>query len=169
MSNSTVNVNCVTGGTLYDSGGPSGNYGNNQTITMTICPSDPTQGIKLDWVSLGILGLDELCAYDGIGVTNPLIGCYDQSSSISTAIRTTNNNTDNGCITLQFVSDGTITGNFELDITCAPPCQTVDYFIDSISPTLDSNNYSFVTLGSPFTICATGLYPSNNANYPQSD
>ena len=36
--------------TLYDSGGPSGNYGNNENFTITLCPSIPNSQIKIDFL-----------------------------------------------------------------------------------------------------------------------
>ena len=42
MRNATVST-ATCGALFYDSGGASGPYGNNQTLTMTLCSNDPTR------------------------------------------------------------------------------------------------------------------------------
>ena len=165
----TITVDCTTGAVLFDSGGAGADYGNNQNIEMTICPSNATQGLVLSWNTNSIAQGDQLCAFDGLGVTNQLLGCFDQSNGTTQDIRSTITNPNNGCITLLFTSDPATTGDFELAVSCLPPCQSVDYYIDFIDPSLDTNNYSFVTLEDTFTICATGIYGQNNTSYAQSD
>jgi len=95
-------------GELYDTGGPNGNYGNNETHIFTICPDDPHGCILFNLVSYELQnGGDFLTFFDGPNVFAPIIGqidgggnganhggvCYSVAAS-------------SGCLTLQFTSNG---------------------------------------------------------------
>ena len=63
-------------GTFYDSGGSNGNYGDNQSLTTTIC-SDGSAGthIQLNFSGTDLAPGDELCFYDGPDAMAPLLSC----------------------------------------------------------------------------------------------
>ena len=140
-------------GVLYDSGGPDGDYENNENSVFTICPNQPNQCIyfTLDYYDIEYFAdtggpfpfpavTDQLLFYDGpdtspsnlistLGGTSPLDGnsitansgvCFEVVAS-------------SGCLTIQFVSDGTSTfqgfqGSWECSTTaCEVPSPiTVD-------------------------------------------
>ena len=100
-------------GTLYDTGGPDGDYGTNEDHTFVICPSQPSGCITftLDYYNIedgGFLAGDFLTFYDGDDVNSPILGqlggdgfgnaggggavCYQVQAS-------------SGCLTVQFQSD----------------------------------------------------------------
>ncbi|MGB1248928.1 MAG: hypothetical protein ACPG4Z_08570, partial [Chitinophagales bacterium] len=137
MQAGTFNYDCTSNGTLFDSGGAGGNYGNNQNIVMEICPSGTGDPIALSFVSATFGANDDLCIYDGS--TNPadLLYCFndDNSLPVGTNIRTTVTNAS-GCLFVQFISDGSGTGNFEFDIICLPPCQSVTADTVSLDPSI---------------------------------
>jgi gliding motility-associated-like protein len=103
-------------GTLYDTGGPSGNYGNNENHIFTICPTDPPACLIFNLAQYNIEnGGDNLIFYDGPTINSPIIASISDGASSS--------NGDNlggvcyqlaatsGCITVHFLSNSF--SNFE--------------------------------------------------------
>ena len=93
------------GGTLYDSGGPAGNYLNGENYTMTFCSS--TGGIvSLDFSSFPFqveTGYDFLNIYDGSTATGtPMYQSSVNGGTINPGIIASTTN----CITVEFSSDG---------------------------------------------------------------
>jgi large repetitive protein len=104
-------------GTLYDSGGSTGNYGNNQDYKVTFC-SPNNQCIKIHFTQIKLeLNSDYIYIYDGPDVSSPLRASY--TGSIPPADLTTSS----GCITIRFVSDASVNDfGFALQIACTPTC-----------------------------------------------
>ena len=98
-------------GTLYDTGGPDGDYSPNDDFTFVICPSQPSACVTftLDYYNIENGGSDVLNFYAGSTATGPTIGQVSGS-----------NGTDNwggvcytvqapgGCLTVQFQADNTV-------------------------------------------------------------
>ncbi len=114
-------------GTLYDSGGPTGDYRNNENLTFTICPSEPHACIELNVVNFSIepalLGFvtDVLTIYEGNGTSGRVLSTiYGQS--IGTPLRI---QAPSGCVTVRFQSDFIVTfPGFELTWQCSSePCE----------------------------------------------
>lgn len=104
MSNALVTDDA---GTIYDSGGPTGNYGDNENLTFTICPATAPECLRLDFTDFFTEdAFDVLSIYDGPGATSPLIGNFSGGSTGSPGSVTVST----GCITLVFTSD--FIGNF---------------------------------------------------------
>ena len=126
-------------GQLFDSGGPDGDYENNEDNTFTICPADPAGCITftLEYYNIQsspFILTDQIIFYDGdeanpgniigslggndFGVGNDEGGgavCYQVQAS-------------SGCLTVQFISDGDVTfegfaGAWECS---ALPCDPID-------------------------------------------
>ncbi|MBI1223921.1 MAG: T9SS type B sorting domain-containing protein [Bacteroidetes bacterium] len=115
-------------GTLTDSGGPDGDYGNNENFAYTICPSAPHNCINftLDYYNVESFNGDQIIFYDGPTTGSPQIGsisggdngnsfggvCYSVSAS-------------SGCLTVQFISNGaTVFEGFQGSWECtADACQ----------------------------------------------
>ncbi len=105
-------------GTLYDSGGPDMDYGNNENATFVICPNDFHACMELMVDNFGTEpNFDFINVYAGNDINAPLI------TSIS--------GTDNGeefliqatsqCVTVQFISDVSAIGEgFALTWQCSP-------------------------------------------------
>ena len=102
-------------GTFYDTGGPSGNYGNNQWIVTTIC-SNSSNCIVVDFTSFNLeSGWDDMIIYDGPSTASPVIGTFTGTNSPGTIISTT------GCLTFDFWSDGSSTrAGWVAAISCVP-------------------------------------------------
>ncbi|OWY20584.1 hypothetical protein C7N43_08065, partial [Sphingobacteriales bacterium UPWRP_1] len=100
MSNNSVTN---ASGTLYDSGGAGGNYGDNQNFTFTICPTG-AQCIALNFTTFNLENnFDYLFIYSGNSAAAPLVGQYTGTTSPGSL--TINSN----CVTIRFTSDGSVT------------------------------------------------------------
>ncbi|MEL7248228.1 MAG: choice-of-anchor L domain-containing protein [Bacteroidota bacterium] len=116
-------------GVLFDSGGPEDDYGNNENNAFTICPTQPNQCIvfTLDYYNIEYIEQDNdpgempqisdlLLFYDGPSV-NPatLISTLGGISPQDPTVVSANSGVcyevtaNSGCLTVQFVSDGTTT------------------------------------------------------------
>ncbi len=85
--------------TLYDMGGPSQNYNDNENYIYTISPSNAST-IDLSFFSFSTeANYDTLWLYDGASTAAPLIGTYTGTASPG------NFTTSTGSITLRFKSD----------------------------------------------------------------
>ncbi len=62
-------------GTLYDSGGPTGNYGNNESKTFNIVPSGNTF-VCIRFTEFNLAASDFVKVYNGLGGTGTLLGTF---------------------------------------------------------------------------------------------
>ena len=158
-------------GTIYDSGGPSGNYSSNENYVITICGDLPGATMTLEFTSFTFESptWDYLSIYDGSTTASPeIITNQGYTSLQGVTIEATGD-----CITLFMHTDGSgqYTG-FAADISCGFPCQ--DYTVDiissnpSLSPPADSL-WIDVCQGTDIEFTAQGDYPNNNTDYAQSD
>ena len=103
MTNGTVTT-CT--GNFYDSGGPSGNYANNENFTETFYPSTAGSMIRFTFNSFNTeSGYDYLRIYNGTTTAAPLIGTYNGTTGPGTV--TASN--ASGALTFNFTSDGSVT------------------------------------------------------------
>lgn len=113
-------------GALLDSGGEGGaGYGNDEDVTITICPDEPGNAISLSFVTFnlsaeGTLPTDQMTIYDGNSTSAPLIGTWSGTDSPNTVSASFGNTS--GCLTLVFTSNETGTGVFAASILCYIPC-----------------------------------------------
>jgi len=87
MSNATINNAC--GRNFFDSGGAGGNYadGNSGTQTLTLCPADINQAIKVNFTKFDVAPGDRLMAYAGKTVNaNRVIGLDGNGDDVSDII-----------------------------------------------------------------------------------
>ncbi|MFM7078695.1 MAG: CUB domain-containing protein, partial [Bacteroidota bacterium] len=113
ISNGTITT---CGGTIYDSGGAAGNYGNSQTFTQTICAATAGQCVSLSFTSFNLeSNFDFVDVYNGSNTSAPLIGSFTGTTlpGVVTA--------SSGCLTLVFTSDGSVVSTgFAATISCVP-------------------------------------------------
>lgn len=156
------------GGTYYDSGGPSGNYSNNENSVTTICPSTPGQFVQLNFTAFNIESCcDDLNVYNGNTTTAPLIGNFYGTSSPCVIT----SSASNGCLTMQFTSDGSVTlSGWQAAISCvtAPasafpgstcgnaPFITLPYSGSSHTTACYGNDYSNASAGSCGSLYESG-------------
>ncbi|MEN2993230.1 MAG: CUB domain-containing protein, partial [Bacteroidia bacterium] len=115
----TVNLQaagCCGGANFYDSGGPNGNYSNNENRTITFV-APPGQRVYVVFLSFNTeANFDFLRAYDGPNTGSPLIGTYS-----GTTLPPTINSTGNS-LTFNFTSDGSVVGSgWSAMVFCGPP------------------------------------------------
>lgn len=117
----------------FDSGGPSGEYSNNEDITMVICSDRPNEDVVLTFNSLNIESTwDALYVYNGNSINSPIFDSGNPAtqagfpaggyygSNIPGPFVATN---ESGCITLRFRSDQFVTeSGWDIDIACATSC-----------------------------------------------
>ncbi|GIV38707.1 MAG: hypothetical protein KatS3mg033_0507 [Thermonema sp.] len=84
-------------GTFTDTGGSSGNYGNNEHYIFTINPAGAT-GLVIDFYSFSLASGDYLYVFDGTDITAPMIGAYTGTNSPG-VIR------NDGPVTFKFLSN----------------------------------------------------------------
>lgn len=123
ICDATSSTSCT--GTLYDCGGPDGDYGVNENHVFTICPNDFFECITINMVNYdiesNIFGTgDALNFYAGDNISAPLIASVTGLSNSSTFEIMASS----PCITIQFLSDGFVNGaGFELTWACNSfPC-----------------------------------------------
>lgn len=114
----TVNT---CGGTIYDSGGSTGAYGNDEDYIMTFCPDTPDECLVLEIELFQTESFfDYLTIYDGDDISAPILTeltGFPPSSQVWSS---------NGCLTLQFISGTFITNmGFEIGVSCNA-CPTCD-------------------------------------------
>ncbi|MDA0974291.1 MAG: CUB domain-containing protein, partial [Bacteroidetes bacterium] len=162
-TNGTTILTCQ--GTIYDSGGPSGNYGNSQLYTVTFCSSNGSQLI-LDVLQFQIENFfDDLFVYDGPTTSSPLIVQATGNQIQGQSFMTTGT-----CVTLVFDTDGSVTNvGFAIDINCAFPCQAIEPQI-AVDPllTLGPDDEILACTGSQVTFNGSALFPENGDTYIQS-
>ncbi|MFT4760229.1 MAG: gliding motility-associated-like protein [Paraglaciecola sp.] len=97
-------------GELFDSGGPDGDYGNDENFTFTVCPSDLHNCIlfSMEYYNIEDAG-DQLTIFDGDGTNGPVLlttngGNFPNTGSVCYQVAASS-----GCLTLQFQSDGSST------------------------------------------------------------
>lgn len=106
MSNQSVTTCSAL---FYDSGGQSGNYANNESITMTFVPGMANAKLSATFLDFSVqshssCGYDWLKVFDGVNTSAVLIGTYCGTNSPET-ITATN---IQGALTFQFQSNTTV-------------------------------------------------------------
>ncbi|MCB0572033.1 MAG: gliding motility-associated C-terminal domain-containing protein [Phaeodactylibacter sp.] len=105
-------------GTLYDSGGPDGDYSNSENLTFTISPAEFHQCIEITIVDLMTENnFDFLRVYAGNSTSAPLIASLTGTSTGDTYTIQASSSS----VTLQFTSDFSAVGaGFEITWECSP-------------------------------------------------
>ena len=159
ISNNTVSA---CGGTFYDSGG-TGNYGNNQSFTFTICPSNPNSRVSVNFSSFNLeANYDFLSIYNGNSTTAPLIGTY--SGTTSPGVITASLTNASGCLTFRFTTDGSITrAGWVAAISCIAGCQTITSNFVSSNPAPQANGIIRVCQGQAVNFSGNGTFSGSSA------
>ncbi len=139
-----------------DSGGPTGDYSDNETFTWTFNPTIAGNMTQAAFNSFETEDdIDILNIYDGPSTSDPLIGTFDGLSSPGT-ITATN---PSGSLTFEFISDGSVVlPGWDADISCVgPPC----------TPTISLNVSPGTTVcyGTPVTFTAVTTDEGTSPNY----
>lgn len=86
--------------TIYDMGGPNGNYHNNENYTFTIAPPNAVS-VTINFLNFNLeSGYDSIYIYNGTSALSPLLGKYSGTSLPPNLIA------NSGKMTVRFHSDG---------------------------------------------------------------
>lgn len=97
--NPAITTITTTSGNLYDSGGPSGNYGNDERLLWLIQPPN-TSSVTAEFTHFNLENnWDFMFIYDGATTDAPLIGKYTGTNSPGTIVST------GGSLLIEFRSD----------------------------------------------------------------
>lgn len=122
------------GATIVDTGAGPGPYSPNENITFTICPEAPETVITLDFVIFNLGEGDFMNIHQGPDDSFPLEGTFE-GFDLSGGTITSQDQDPSGCITVQFISDGSDEGNFAFVVSCGPPCERPEAIVDAGGPT----------------------------------
>ncbi len=145
-------------GVFYDSGGEFANYGNDENLVLTICPENAGQLVQLNFTEFSTqLNADVMTIYNGDSTAAPIFGTFSGVASPGFVAATPDNTT--GCITIQFVSDGSgNTTGWAADISCLTPCQTITSQIDTATPAPNGDGYIRVCPNEEITLTGSGNF-----------
>ena len=104
-------------GTLTDSGGEDGDYSNNENYVFSICPTAPHNCINFTLQYYNIESgdffnpTDQIIFYDGPNTTSPILATIDGTDGNNPSYGGVcySVSASSGCLTVQFISDGTAT------------------------------------------------------------
>ena len=178
ITGTTVNMQNGTwvtcSGTFYDSGGPGGNYSNDENSTLVICPSVSGQYVQVSFSSFNTeSNFDVLNVYDGKGgQCAPCLGSFSGTTSPGTIT----SSSPNGCLTFEFTSDGSINySGWVATVTCVSspgPGSSVPTGGDCSKPICLTSTSSVTNTPSEypcgefnFTACG-GCSSFDNVDYP---
>ena len=173
MANAETISTCT--GLFVDPGGSNGNYGTNLNMVYTICPDMSTgTHTQLSFAGVNLGPGEDILFYDGNSTAAPLIFSYSDLDPGTTEFiaQASVINTDNGCLTVEFISDGAGVGaGWGATITCIPACQNFFSKIISAVPAIDPVDTGYIDLcpGQILQLFGGADYIQNNINYTQSD
>ncbi|MDN3725448.1 T9SS type A sorting domain-containing protein [Aequorivita sp. SDUM287046] len=131
------------GGKFYDTGGPGGDYQNNENVTTTITPINSGEVVTVTFTAFEVEATwDALYVYDGPDTSSPLIssgnpptnsgfpaGGYYGTSIPGPFVSTH----PSGALTFVFMSDSSVPqSGWEADVTCALTPPPNDMIVNSI-------------------------------------
>lgn len=140
-------VSCGT--TVYDSGGPSGNYSNNERRFITYCPPAPGQAVTLNFTSFSLGSGDNIAVFSGAGSGGTFLGQFTGGTLPPTLTSTD----PSGCITLVFFSNGSgVSSGWAANVVCnpAPDCIYVLNLYDSWGDGWGSSAVGYSINGGPY-------------------
>ncbi|MEO0723240.1 MAG: fibronectin type III domain-containing protein [Bacteroidota bacterium] len=148
------------GDVFYDSGGPDGNYSNNEGQTFIICPDNPGDLVTLTFTFVDVESCcDPIGIYNGGNLDSPInLDVEDPETFTSSAA--------DGCLTMTWFSDGSVTnGGWAATVGCAPPppCPNPESIVIS-DITASGATFSWAQVGDvtvwDVEIVATGEMPT---------
>ena len=119
------------GYTIYDNGGPDGDYASNCNSTLILYPDSPTSTFMLSGSVNIESNYEQLSIYDGVGTGGTLLYQVDGTDNFSNIL------SEEGVVTIHFTSDGIVQmSGFAISAVCIP-------LPDCVSPT----NFTVTTIG----------------------
>lgn len=139
-------------GKFYDSGGDK-NYGNNEHSVTTLCSDSVEKKIQLTFSDFGLDAGDFFYVYDGPSTSAALLDSYSNANSPYKITST------GQCVTLEFISDSSITDlGWDVNVSCI---STV-----SVPELSAASSFDFILQNNPATSQLIGeLYSFENAAF----
>ena len=160
-----VTINSCSG-TFVDSGGETGPYSANESITYVICPETAGQLVQLDFTAFATQpGADVMAIYnaeDALDATT-LFGNFSGTTAANSPgfVSATQDNVS-GCITIVFTSSGGFNDTgWVADISCFEPCQTIVSVLDSSSLESNEDGYIQVCPNEEITLTGSGQFSTS--------
>jgi gliding motility-associated-like protein len=160
-----VTVNTCSG-TFVDTGGATGSYSGNESITYVICPETAGQLVQLDFTAFATqAGADVMAIYnadDALDATT-LFGNFSGTTAASSPgfVSATQDNVS-GCVTIVFTSSGGVNDTgWVADISCFEPCQTIVSVLDSSSPESNEDGFIQVCPNEEITLTGSGQFSTS--------
>ncbi|MFZ1692581.1 MAG: T9SS type A sorting domain-containing protein [Flavobacteriales bacterium] len=102
-----------------DSGGPLGNYGNNEVFEQTFCPVNAGDVVAIDFTSFSTqLNADFLTVYNGPSIASPVLGVFSGGSLPPGLV----SSHPGGCLTIRFTSNASVVSTgWVISVSCGPP------------------------------------------------
>ncbi|MBK8500647.1 MAG: CUB domain-containing protein [Flavobacteriales bacterium] len=124
-----------------DSGGPTGNYSNNEVFEQTFCPVNPGDVVAIDFMAFNTqANSDFLTIYNGPTIGSPVLGVFSGGALPPGFV----SSHPGGCLTIRFTSNASIVApGFQISVSCGPPLPPQP---------------------APSGICGTTTYDSGGAN-----
>lgn len=124
----TNTANICAGMVFTDTGGISGNYGNNQYLVRTFTPNSPGSKIKVAFTSLSLEpDYDYMYVINGMSVNAPLLATLNGSANPGTFQSTA----DDGSLTFVFISDQEVAqAGWNANVTCSTLSTQENTFVD---------------------------------------
>jgi len=160
FSTSTTNPDYCGGDHFYDTGGPNGNYGNNETRTWTICPTNTGDVVTVYFNSFNLISSigDSLTIYDGNSTTGTVVGTFYGTNIISSYTASS----PSGCLTFSFVSNGTLNAaGWDATIICGPPCPSITSVLNSTVPVAGTENTIRICQGDTVQFNGSGTFAAS--------
>ena len=148
ISSSTQITTC--GGTLYDSGGQSGDYINSENYTVTIYPEVSGEYVSLFFSEFQLeTCCDYVTIYDGDNLSSSILQEGSNGSSLNGLTFYASPFNETGALTITFTSDGSIVNTgWAADIGCTTygPCFGFDVDVLTTFETEESSSDATATL-----------------------
>ena len=179
------NVTNGCGASIFDHGGPSGNYGANRNDTITIFSNDPNNpAVQIKIMELGLHDSDTIFVYDSdqadparlvdFGGNNFFLNSASQIT-VGEWLYTATITNPSGAITIRLKSDGANHGSgFRITAECRSVCQRINAFINPtacIPPLVEEDGYWYANVCEyqSLTVAGYAEYPDNTlGGYTQS-
>ncbi|MBK8227637.1 MAG: hypothetical protein IPK70_10735 [Flavobacteriales bacterium] len=133
-----------------DSGGPLGNYGNNEVFEQTFCPVNPGDVVAIDFTSFSTqLNADFLTVYNGPSIASPVLGAFSGGALPPGLV----SSAAGGCLTIRFTSNGSVVSTgWVISVSCGPPIQPAPGPCHTTTPA-----------GTPLVISGSNFFDSGGA------
>jgi len=166
----TPSIPPVCGGNFIDNGGLNGNYLSNSDVTVTICPTTPTDVVTVTFSAFNVEATwDALYVYDGNSIASPQIVSTNPTGNVpggvsggywgNTIPGPFTSSDPSGCLTFRFRSDNTLNNpGWDANITCGPAADKIQLvaFVDQNNNGIKESSESLYANGS-------FLYQQNNS------